>query len=233
MTDIRPYTPLKQIVAYALDELQRGNSDFDRYWVLAFRALIMMTYQVSGAPITMRLKVSGNKTVAFPPNCLLWTKVGLVNERGEIETLTINNALTSHKAASPNRLSDIGSDVQTAGVCYDNYYYEGNCYQLAGNKGGVLSHGECKVDEKARVVILSPEFAYDSILLEFIDCPEKNGDYEIPTCLQEAVISFIKWKDKQGPREEFYAAVIEGRRSLPKKRVILQSLAQITAPYVH
>lgn len=226
MTDIKPYTPLKTIVAYTLDELDKSHASFDKYWVLAFRALVHMTYQVSGSPLTMRMPVSANKTVAFPPNCLLWTKVGLINEAGEIETLNINNALSNNKALSPNRLSEMGSDIPGGGVSiFDNFHYNGECCQLVSS--GIISAGECRVDDKARVVILSPDFAYDSILFEFIDCPEKNGDYEIPTCLQEAVIAFIKWKDNRGPRQEYYGAVTEGRRSLPKKRVILQSVAQL------
>jgi hypothetical protein len=45
--------------------------------------------------------------------------------------------------------------------------------------------------------------------------------------MQEAVISFIKWKLKMGTREEFYAAVVEGRRSLPKKKIELQTINQV------
>jgi hypothetical protein len=49
----------------------------------------------------------------------------------------------------------------------------------------------------------------------------------VPTCLQEAIISFCKWKLKLGSREEYYGAVVAGRRRLPKKKVNLQTINQV------
>jgi hypothetical protein len=62
--------------------------------------------------------------------------------------------------------------------------------------------------------------------LEYISNPQQDGDYVIQECLQEAVISFIKWKDKLGSDQEFYAAAIDGRRGLEKKRVTVQRINQ-------
>jgi hypothetical protein len=233
MTDMTPYTPLKRMVAYALDEVEKSEADFDRCWILAFRAITLMNFQVAGQTVTVRLPVLGNKTVPLPANCLSWTKIGILDDRGQINTLRINNALTTFRDNNPNRLEDLTPNINTSigslalVPYYSNYYYGGGCYQLYGIGNGVITYGDCKVDEANRVIILNIDFKYDSIMLEFIDCPEKNNDYEFFTCLQEAVIAFIKWKLKLGSREEFYAAVTEGRRSLPKKKVELQSINQI------
>lgn len=233
MTDMTPFTPLKRMVAYALDEESKSISDFDKCWILAFRAITLMNFQVSGQTVTVRLPVLGNKTVPLPPNCLSWTKIGVMDEGGQINTLRVNNALTTFRDNNPNRLEDLTPDINTSVGSlalvpyYSNYYYGGGCFQLYGVGNGVITYGDCKVDEKNRIIILNPEFRYDSLMVEFLDCPEKNDDYEFYTCLQEAVIAFIKWKLKLGSREEFYAAVTEGRRSLPKKKVILQSLSQV------
>ena len=93
--------------------------------------------------------------------------------------------------------------------------------------GGLIQYGECRFDEKNRIIVLSPNFQYDSVILEYVSAPEKDADYNIQTCFQEAVISFIKWKMKQGAREEFYAAVIEGRSQLPGKKVTAQTINEV------
>lgn len=217
----------------AIDEIDSSIGSFDKAWVLGFRAITLMNFQVAGQTITVRLPVLGNKTVPFPANCLSWTKVGILNDKGEIITLRTNNGLTTFRDTNPNRIGDLTPNVDTSiGQLalipyYSNYYYGGGCFNLYGVGNGVITYGDCKVDEKNRVIILNPDFQYDSIMLEFIDSPQQNDDYEFFTCLQEAVIAFIKWKLKVGSREDFYGAVTEGRRSLPKKKVDLQTINQV------
>jgi hypothetical protein len=233
MTDVGVYTPLKQIVAYTLDELDKSNADFDKCWILSFRAMVAMNFSIAGQPVTVRLPVLGNKTVAFPANCLSWTKIGILNDKGEINTLKVNTALTNFRDVNPNRLADLTPDINNSIQSlplipyYSNFYYGGNYYQLFGLGNGLVTYGECNVDEKNRVVILPPDFRYDHIMFECIDCPEKNNDYQVFTCLQEAIIAFIKWKLKAGSRDDFIAAQTEGRRSLPKKKMILQTFNQV------
>ncbi len=233
MSDIGIYTPLKTIVAYAIDELDSSIGSFDKAWILGLRGLTLMNFQVSGQTKTVRLPVLGNRTVPFPADLLSWTKIGILDDKGQINTLRINNALTTFRDNNPNRLEDltpnINSSIGSLALVpfYSNYYYGGGVYQLFGVGNGVITYGDCKVDEKNRVIILSPDFKYDSIMLEFFSAPEKDVDYQVPTCLQEAIIAFIKWKLKLGSREEFYGAVTEGRRSLPKKKVELQTINQV------
>ena len=71
MTDITTFSPLKRMVAYALDECEKSEADFDRCWILAFRAITLMNFQVAGQTITVRLPVLGNKTVPFPSKKLI------------------------------------------------------------------------------------------------------------------------------------------------------------------
>lgn len=233
MTDITRYTPLKTVVAYFADEDNSSIADFDRYWILGLRALTNMNFSVAAQTKTVRLPVSGNKTVALPADYLSWSKIGNLNENGEVVTLKVNNSLTTFRDNNPNRLQDLTADInngigsQALVPYYANFYYGGGCYQLFGYGNGLITYGECKVDEANLVIILPADFKYDSVILEYTSSPEKDSDYQVPTCLQEAIISFIKWKLKLGTREEYYAAVTEGRRSLPKKRVELQTINQV------
>ncbi len=233
MTDFTPYTELKRIVSYALDQCNKSMKDFDRYWVLAFRALVDCAYEISAEPITLRLPVAGNKTVAFPADCISVIKVGIMDSGGQVSTLKINNALSTYAALSPERLSKINPDINdnlpllVGAPFFVNYYYNGDYNILYGIGSGLVQYGECRVDDKNRLIILNPEFRYDSILLEFLSSPEKNGDYSVPTSLQEAIIAFILWKDKQAPELDYYNRKIEARRRMPNKKVTLQQIAQV------
>lgn len=233
MTDIKQYVPLKTIVSYALDEENQSIGTFDQYWVLAFRGLVDLMFDVTAEPITVRLPVLGNKTVPFPNDYITWTKIGILNNNGEVSTLAINNALTTFKDTNPNRIQKLTADISDSyplllnNPYYLNYYYNGGYQPLFGVGGGLVQYGECRVDEANNLVILNPEFKYDSIIFEYMSSPEKNGDYQVPLYTQEAIISWIKWKAKRGTRQEYMADKINARRRAPKKRVNLQHFNQI------
>lgn len=217
----------------ALDEELKSHADFDRCWIIALRGLVVMEFDIAGQPQTVRLPVAPNKTVAFPDGLLSWSKIGLVDDNGQINTLKINTALTTFRDNNPNRLSDLNPDINTSigslavVPYYANYYYNGNAYNLYGYGNGVITYGDCNVDEKNRVIILEPNFKYSDILVEGIVAPSKESDYQIFTCLQEALIMFIRWKLKLAKREEFYAEMTAGRRRLPKKKFVLQTINQV------
>lgn len=233
MTDIETYVPLKTIVSYTLDETEQSIGSFDRYWVLAFRALVDMLFDVTAQPETFRVPLNGNKTANFPSGCVLWTKIGILNDKGEISTLRINNALTTFKDTNPNRLSQLTPDINDAvpvilnAPFYVNYYYDGIYQPLFGIGGGLIQYGSCRVDDTNRVVILDEDFKYDHIMFECIVAPEKNGDYTVPIIAQEAIISFIKWKANKGTRIEYIAEKTAARRRMPKKKVTLQGINQV------
>lgn len=233
MTDIQKYVPLKTIVSYCIDEEEQSIGSFDRYWVFAFRGLVDLLFDVTAEPITVRLPVLGNKTVPFPADYISWNKIGILNNNGEVSTLKINNALTKYADSNPNRIQKLTSDITDTypllinNPYYLNYYYNGIYQPLFGVGGGLVQYGECTVDEKNNLIVLNPEFIYDSIILEYISSPEKNGDYAVPLYTQEALVAWIKWKAKRGSRQEYIAEKTNARRRAPKKRVNLQSFNQI------
>lgn len=233
MSDIQEYVPLKTIVSYTLDEEEQSNGSFDRYWVFAFRGLVDMLFDVTAEPISVRLPVLGNKTVPFPSDYISWTKIGILNNNGEVSTLRINNALTKYKDTNPNRLGKLTADITDTyplllnNPYYLNYYYNGIYQPLFGVGGGLIQYGECTIDEENGLIVLNPEFRYDSIILEYISSPQKNGDYTVPLYTQEALIAWIRWKAKKGTRQEYMAEKMNARRRAPKKRVNLQSFNQV------
>lgn len=233
MTDIDQYTSLKSVVSMALDQVDKSIADFDKCWVLGLRGLTELEFDVSGQPETVQVIVEANKIAYFPKGMLSWSKIGLMNDNGDLNTLRINNAISTYGDNSPNRLEMITSQVNTSVgdlitlPYFTNYYYNGGCYQLYGVGGGLVTYGECKVDEKNRVIIFPPDFNYASVFVEGIMMPTKDNDYQVLTCMREAIIEWILWKLKLGTRQDFYAAAVAGRRRLPKKRFVLQSFNEV------
>lgn len=234
-SDITPYTKLMTIVSYVLDEVDKDFSSLDKCWLLGLRALTDINYDVAAQPKTVRLPMGGNKTIVYPSDCLSISKIGIVNENGEINCLKINNALTTWRDENPERISHLeNSDINDGigsqnnpSVPFFNYYYGGSCYQLFGVGGGLITYGDCRMDDRNRVIIFNPDFQYSSVLIEYITAPEKDGDYQVPTCLQEAIIAFIKWKLKLGTDQQYYGEVVKARRRLPNKKFILQSFNEV------
>jgi len=233
MDGFQKYIPLKTAVSYFLDQYDKSIGDFDKCWILAFRALVELNLDISNEPVSVRLPVNGNKTVTLPSDYISWTKIGLLNNLGEVNTLKINNALSIFKDNNPNRLSQLTPDVQTSynmifGIPFFlNYFDNGLYYNLFGVGGGLITYGDCRVDEKNGVIVLEPHFQYDHIILEYMSCPQKNGDYTIPIELQEAVIAFIEAKMKLNSMDNFYAEMRKGRRRLPGKKVTLSTINQV------
>jgi hypothetical protein len=221
------YVPLKTVVAFFLSQHKKSNLDFDRCWLLAFRGLRLLNQSIAAEPKTVRLPVEANKTVSLPDDYVAWSKIGVVNNKGEIVSLKVNNALTKFRSNSEDRLTQIVGSAPSVGISDDIYNNSGEMCHLFGVGGGLITYGECRLDEKNGVIILNPEFEYSDIVVEYISNPERDSDYYVEGCLQEALIGFIEWKLKLGTEEAFYARAIEGRRSLTNKRVTLQTIHQV------
>lgn len=230
---IGKYIPLKMVTAFFSDETDKSEGDQDRFWLLGLRALIELNYEIAAEPITFRLPLNGNFTVNFPVGCLSWTKIGILNNSGEISVLKINNGLTKWRDNNPNRLElltpDINDSVSTLvnSPFWFNYYYNGNYCNLFGAGNGLVTYGSCTVDDANELVVLPFDFQYDHIMFEGIFSPQRQEDYMVPLALNEAIIAFIKWKLKLGTVDDYTREVLKARRRMPKKKVTLQSINQV------
>ena len=79
---------------------------------------------------------------------------------------------------------------------------------------GIQEFGSCTVDELNNIIVLDPNFQYDSILFEYIGCPEKDNDYKVDRRLREPLITFIAWKFRLDSDTNYYARLTESRRMI-------------------
>src|ERR1700760_132522 len=199
-SDISKYTPLKRIVSYFLDEYDKNIGDFDKAWGFAFRGFIVMGYSASWEILSVRLPVNGNLTVTIPSDCIMWIKIGVMNNNGEISSIKINNQLSTFRDNNPNRLSDLTPDVNNSwvgGLCnfpyFVNYYGGAGYYTtpIFGLGNGLIQYSECRVDEKNGLINFPPIYLFPNLMLENILCPQKNNFQLEKNRLQEALIAFI------------------------------------------
>lgn len=227
------WEPLKTVVAYALDQYDKSMGEFDKAWLLGFRAINDIERNFAAEPKSVRLPVGGNKTVTLPNDYVSYSKIGIVNDKGEVVCLKTNNALSIFRDNNPDRITDLYADINDLNVTlantpfFLNYYYNGLYQNLFGVGGGLITYGSCRVDERNNVIILNEDFQYDSIILEYISSPQKDEDYMIDTGLREAVIAFIGWRMKMDTEQNYYARCTEARRRLPNKRVNLTNINEV------
>ena len=86
-SSITAYTPLMTICSFALDEMDKSSADMDKLWLLGHRALTKLSYDFAGQTKTVRIPVDSNKTVKLPNDCISWTKIGILNDKGKYQRL--------------------------------------------------------------------------------------------------------------------------------------------------
>ncbi len=214
------YIPLTEVVAMFLDQYDKSSGDEDKAMVMAYRGLEDMHFNIASEPKTVRIPDNGNKTFSFPADYVSWCKIGLLNQNGEIITLTQNKSLTTFRDNNPNRLSLITADVNnginegTLANTYLNYWNGIGYAPLFGIGTPLQNYGEFRVDETNNVVVCPPDFQYDSIIFEYICCPTKDDEYRIDRRLREPLIAFIAWKFKLDSDTNYYARLTESRRKM-------------------
>lgn len=225
------YEPIQTVVAFYLDQYDKSGGDQDKCYLLAYRGLENMHYNISAEPKTVRLPVLQNTdTAVLPADYVSWVKIGLLNNVGEISTLKINNALTTFRDNNPNRLSLLTPDLNDSwagniDAPYLNYYNNGTFQTLFGaGQAGLVQYGSCRVDEVNNIIILPPNFEYSQLLFEYISSPQRDTDYLVDVRLREALIAWIAWKCKMDTRENYYAALTEANRII--KPIKMQSFQE-------
>lgn len=187
------------ITAY-IDESEQSNHKYFKLWHLAFRCMTELGLDAFYQVKSIRIPVNANLTAPLPADYLQYSKVGVLNGQGEIITMGVNNKLTVAFDLSPNRIEQTQDNMivnfyDTNGIWWFNFwngYTIGNIYGLPSGSPFI---GSFKIDQANGVIVLSENFAYDYVMLEYMASPQEGGEYYVPIQFKEAIIAYLRWKD--------------------------------------
>jgi len=183
-----------------LDESEQGIHKQFKITQLAFRAMdelgIDFFYQIR----SVKLPVNPNYTVTLPAGYLNYSKVGVLNAKGEVIPLYLNDKLTTYADLLPTRVQKTQDDTlfdwgQYCGNMFYNYWNGNTWGNLYGAPSGAPFVGSFKVDVYNGVILLNENFYYDYIILEYLSAPVDGQTYYVPLQFKEAIIAYLAWKD--------------------------------------
>lgn len=183
-----------------MNEAELSNHKYFKLWHLAFRALTELGLDAFYHVKSVKLPVNSNLTVTLPADYLNYSKVGVLNQQGEIIPMGINNKLTVAFDMNPTRVEQtkdntLPTQINEQGVWWYNYWNGqgmGNAYGLPSGSPFI---GSFKIDTANGVIVLSQNFPYEYVMLEYVASPVVGGEYYVPIQFKEAVIAYLRWKD--------------------------------------
>ena len=198
---------LKTIVAELIDSKDSSSHEFRRMYNIGVRGVREFNTDIVGNFSTKLLDVNANKTADLPEDYVSYSKMGVINEKGEIVTLRSNPQLSNYNIGHPlnpdrfEGVPGIGAVSYPAipynyPYIYYNFFVSNQSFNLFGLAGGGQDIGQYKVDEECGIIIFGPYFKYEKVLLEYLgdgmdrDC----NDYMIDSRAAEAMLAYIRWK---------------------------------------
>ena len=239
---------LRQIIAQFLDSADQSSHQFRRLYNIGVSGCREFNLDITGQFKTVLLPVNPNKTVTLPQDYLTYSKMGIVNERGEIITFTKNEQLSQYHAIYTQQvernegvpeLTTIGNYVAPLPYpyLYSNYWNGGTSYNLFGLNSGTANITEFDIDEGAGVILLNQHTRYEEMLLEYLSdgYDELADDYEIDVRAEEAFICYLRWKQATDLIKKFSASQIREykneyyrERKLAKMRINKALVSEFT-----
>lgn len=195
---------LKEIIGQFLNSADQTSHQFLRLWNIGvFGIKTEFNLDIIGVYRTQILDVNPNKTVDLPCDYIKYSKIGLINDQGEIATFRRNDQLSTYNGINPkNRLAgtpNSGTGVTLANYPYlnqyCNFYENGTMYNLYGANSGTGNIGEYTIDEKSKQIFLNPHSTHSKIVLEYLcdgfddDC----GIVEIDVRAGACMLAYLRW----------------------------------------
>jgi hypothetical protein len=191
MAQHQSYITLDSILQDYMNEAEVSQNKYFKNFHLAWRGMDEMGMRAFYSIKAVKLPRNDNYTVTLPADYRQWSKVGVLNDKGEIIPLYYNDKLTTYADLSEDRLTKT-EDNSLLGD-WDNSTFS-NVY---GCPSGQPFAGNFKVDNANGVILLNENFQYDYIVLEYVASPVEGEDYYIPIQFREALIAWLWWRDKK------------------------------------
>jgi len=191
---------IDEVINDYIDEAELSIHKFWKLWHIAFRGLTEMGLDFFYTVKSIKLPVNANLTVNLPDDYLNYTKVGVLNSKGEIIPIIFNNKLTKYADLNPNRIAKTQDNTIVDLLLFNTpiwyNYWNGDSYTaLYGLPSGSPFVGTFKVDNENGIILLGERFGYEYVILEYVSSPKEGGQYYVPIQFKEALISYLRWKD--------------------------------------
>jgi hypothetical protein len=200
MAQHQQFVEIDEIINSFIDESEQSIHKFFKLWHIAFRGMTELGLDFFYKVKSLKLPINANFTVNLPADYLQYSKIGVLNDRGEIIPLRYNEKLTYYADQLPDRLEktqdptlfDAVSNNSPVWFNYWNGYMYTNLYGLP---SGAPFVGSFKIDEQAGIILLDENFIYEYLMVEYVATPQEGEVYRIPIQFKEALISYLRWKD--------------------------------------
>jgi len=204
MSQHQPYITLDSVILDYLSESEQSNNKYFKLWHSAFRGFEMLGIDFFYRIQAVKLPVNSNFTVTLPADYLQWSKVGVLNPRGEIIPLYYNEKLTTYADLLPDRVEktdDLSNWVLSGwnSTLWNNWWSGTGYSQIMGVPSGEPFTGSFKVDTENGIILLDQNFRWDYLMLEYVKSPTpvEGQDYYLPIQFREALMAWLWWKDKK------------------------------------
>lgn len=196
----RQWCSIEECINSYISRSKQSNHDYFRLWHLAFEALTEMGLDAFYIVKSIKIPVNANLTATLPADYLMYSKIGVLNQQGEIIPMGVNNKLTVAFDLNPTRLAQTQDNtLQTQfdqnGIMWYNYWNGGGYGNLYGLPSGSPFIGSYKIDNANGVIVLSEHFIYPYVILEYTASPVKDGEYYVPIQFKRAVVAYLSWND--------------------------------------
>jgi hypothetical protein len=196
------WVDLDEIIYNYIDRSEQSIHKFSKLWHIAFSGMEQLGLDFFNRIKSVKLKVEANQTVYLPNDFLNYTKVGVLNSKGEVVPLKLNKKQTFYADLSPDRLtkasdSNVFNYYNWNSPMFYNFWSGDAFINLYGLPSGGVPVGEFNIDIHNGVILLNPNFTFDYIILEYLSSPEEGGKYYVPIQFKEAMIAWLAWKDIQ------------------------------------
>lgn len=194
------YVSLDTVINLYLDRSEQSVHKYFKCWQLAFSGMeelgLDFFYQIK----SVKLPVNSNQTVSLPDDYLNYSKVGVLNSQGEIIPMGYNSNLTTYADLLPNRDAVTQDNtiidlIQFNTPIWYNYWNNGAFSALYGLPSGSPFVGNFKIDNHNGVLLLSENYGYDYVMLEYVATPKQGEEYYIPIHFKTALMWYIAYND--------------------------------------
>lgn len=197
----RNFITLDSVINDYLDEAELGINKYAKIYNIAYRGMEKLGLDFFYKIKSVKLPVdTTNFTVQLPNDYLNYTKIGVLNAKGEIIPLKFNNKMTFYADQLPNR-EELTQDntltdwyQQNVPVFY-NFWDGFNFINIYGSPSGSPNVGSFNIDDSNGVILLNQSFYYDYLMIEYLSAPSADQQYMIPIQFREALIAWIAWRD--------------------------------------